>query len=246
MKFFSATISINRNAPPRLNPSGLKESQNNMLAKKLRLIGAFAVLITLALAVGCKGFFVNPTLTAVSVGPQNLQLNLNQQATMSATGTYSDGSQKTLNSGVTWSSSDSATVSVVQASGQVTGVKIGTATISASAGSCSACSGSTSVTVVLQGVTSITVAPSNQTVHINGTPVFFTALANGSTDITNAGATWTVVDSSLTDQTANFTLSFVAGSGEGFLPSSSAATGVYTVRATYNGVVGTAQLNVAQ
>lgn len=217
-----------------------------MLAKKTRLIGMFAVLLALALAVGCNGFFVDPTLTAVSVGPQNLQLNLNQQATMSATGTYSDGSQKTLKSGVTWSSSDSTTVSVVQTSGQVTGVKIGSATISASAGSCSACSGSTSVTVVLQGVTSITVTPSNQTVHISGTPVYFTALANGSTDITNAGATWTVVDSSGTNQTSNFTVAFVSGSGEGFLPSSSAATGAYTVKATYSGVVGTATLNVAQ
>jgi len=215
-----------------------------MLAKNLQLSGVLAVLLTLALAVSCGGFFVNPTLTAVSVGPQNLQLNVSEQWTMTATGTYSDGTQKQLNSGVTWNSSDSTTVSVGRTTGQVTGLQIGTSTISASAGSCSACSGSTSVTVVLQGVTSITVSPSNQTVQIGGTPVFFTALANGSTDITNAGATWTVVDSGGTDQTSNFTLSFLAGSGEGFLPNSTVTPGTYKVRATYSSVVGQATLNV--
>ncbi|HTT22498.1 MAG TPA: Ig-like domain-containing protein [Candidatus Sulfotelmatobacter sp.] len=216
-----------------------------MLVNKFRLIGSFAVLLTMALAAGCTGFFVNPTLTAISVGPQNLSINVNQQWQMQATGTYSDGSQKTLNSGVTWSSSDASTVSVGQSSGQVTGVDIGTATISASAGSCSACSGSTTVTVVLQGVTSITVTPSSQTVQIGGTPVYYKALANGSTDITNSGATtWQVLDSSNTDQTSNFTLGFVAGSGEGFLPNSSVTPGTYTVQATYNSVVGKAKLQV--
>jgi trimeric autotransporter adhesin len=251
MKFFSATILINRNAPPAPEPSGhLKESQNNMRAKNLRLIGAFAALLTLALAVSCKGFFVDPTLTAISVGPQNVQLNINQQVQMSATGTYSDGSQKTLTSGVTWSSSDSSAVSVGQSSGLATGLTIGSATISASAGSCSACSGSTTVTVAIQGVTSITVTPNNQTATPGGTTVYFHALANGSTDITNPsdGTTWTVVDATGADQTSNFSPTFVAGTGaatgEGFLPSASVVAGTYTVKATYTNIVGQATLNV--
>jgi hypothetical protein len=213
-----------------------------MLAKKSKLIGALAILLTLALAVSCKGFFVNPTLTAVSVGPQNLQLNFNQTWQMTATGTYSDGTQKTLTSGVTWSTSDSTTVAVGQGSGEVTaGTTAGSATISASAGSCSGCSGSTTVTVVLQGVTSITVNGGGQTIHTStGTPTYFTALANGSIDITNSGAAWTVVDSSGADQTAHFSLSFLAGSGEGIAALSTTPPGNYTVRATYNNVVGTA------
>ncbi|HTT20048.1 MAG TPA: hypothetical protein VMG82_13950, partial [Candidatus Sulfotelmatobacter sp.] len=68
--------------------------------------------------------------------------------------------------------------------------------------------------------------------QINGTPVYYTALANGSTDITNAGATWSVVDSSGLDQTSNFTLAFVQGKGEGFLPGSNANQGTYNVRAS--------------
>ena len=33
--------------------------------QRIRLVGAFAALATLALAVSCKGFFVNPTLTSI-------------------------------------------------------------------------------------------------------------------------------------------------------------------------------------
>jgi Bacterial Ig-like domain (group 2) len=216
-----------------------------MMANKLKLVSSIVVLLALALlATSCDGFFVDPTLTSVSVGPQNLSISLNEESQMSATGTYDDGSQKTLTSGVTWSSSDPAVVSVGQSSGKITGMSFGSATISGSAGSCSACSGSTTVTVTLQGVSSITVSPSNQSVQIGGTPVYYRALANGATDITNAGAHWTVVDSSGFDQTSNFTVAFVTGKGEGFLPDSNVSSGIYTVRAAYNSVVGTATLNV--
>lgn len=216
-----------------------------MFAKKLRQISLLFVLPAFMFtSSSCDGFFVDPTLTSVSVGPQNLSIGLNEQWQMSATGTYSDGHQKTLTSGVVWSSADSAVASVGKTSGQVTGLSIGLTTISASAGSCSACSGSTTVTVALQGVTSITVSPSDQTVKIGGTPVYYRALANGATDITNAGANWTVVDSTGFDQTSNFTMGFVEGKGEGFLPGSNVNSGTYTVRAAYNSVVGMALLNV--
>jgi hypothetical protein len=219
-----------------------------MYSKKSRLLGALAVVSTLALLASCRGFFVNPTLTGVSVGPQ-ATLNINQSIQMSATGTYSDGTQKTLNSGVVWSSSDPNSVSV-STGGLATGLVIGSATITGSAGSCSACTGTTTVTVALTGVTSVLVTPNSQTVQAGGSPVFFHAQANGATDITNPadGTTWTVVDSGGTDQTANFTIGFVsgtgAGTGESFLPGGSVTGGAYTVKATYNNIVGTATLNV--
>jgi len=37
--------------------------------KKVQIASAFVTLLLCALAVGCKGFFVNPTLTTVTVGP---------------------------------------------------------------------------------------------------------------------------------------------------------------------------------
>jgi len=212
---------------------------------KLRLTGAFAAMATLALALSCTGFFVNPTLTGVSVGPQSLTLNINQTWQMGATGTYSDGSQKALTSGVAWLSSDDTTVLVGQSSGIVTGLQTGSATITASAGSCSACSGSTTVSVVLTGVTSIIVSPSSNTARINSTTAYYKATASpGSIDITQGG-TWTVLDSTNTDQTANFSVSYLAGSGEGFAPTS-AVVGTYTVNITYPGTtaVGKASLSV--
>jgi Bacterial Ig-like domain (group 2) len=206
--------------------------------QKLRVICAFAALATLALAVSCRGFFVNPTLTGVSVGPSGLNLNVNQTFQMTATGTYDDGSQKTLTSGVVWSSSAPTTVSVGQTSGMVTGLQSGTATITASSGGCSACTGTASVSVVLSNVSSITVSPSSQSVSIGGTPVAFTATAAPGGDITQ-GATWNIVDSSNTNQNANFSIAYVAGSGEQFLPSSSATPGTYTIVVTYPGTTAT-------
>ncbi|HEV2399525.1 MAG TPA: Ig-like domain-containing protein [Candidatus Sulfotelmatobacter sp.] len=213
---------------------------------KLRIVGAFAALTALALAVSCTGFFQSPTLTGVSVGPQGLSLTLNQTWQMSATGTYNDGSQKTLTSGVTWSSSDPTTVSIGQTSGQVKGLQTGQATVTAAAGSCSACSGSTTVTVILTGVSSITVKPPTASTIRNGNVIYYTALANGATDITNAGAVWTVVDSTNTDQTANFALGYAPGQGEGIVPTTNATVGTYTVQATYSGIVGKATLSVTQ
>ena len=217
--------------------------------QRIRLIGASAALATLALAISCTGFFVNPTLTGVSVGPQGLTLTVSQTWQMTATGTYSDGSQKNLTSGVAWSSSDPTTVSVGQASGQVDALLTGSATVTASSGGCSACTGSTTVTVVLTGVTSIIVSPSSASATINTTPAYFTATAQpGSVDITQNG-TWTVVDSTNTDQTSEFSLGYTPGTGfgESFLPVS-AAVGTYTVNVTYPGttVIGKATLNVSQ
>lgn len=216
---------------------------------KLRLMGVVAAMATLALALSCTGFFVNPTLTGVSVGPQGLTLNVAQTFQMTATGTFSDSTQKTLTSGVVWSSSNGNSVSVGQTSGIVTGVATGSATITASSGGCSACTGSTSVSVVLTGVTSIQVSPSSASATINTTPAFFLATAfPGSIDITQ-GATWTVRNSSNVDQTSNFSLSYVAGTGanqgESILPTTATA-GTYTVVASYPGTsqTGTATLNV--
>lgn len=215
-----------------------------MLANKFRLMGSSIALLALTFAAAsCDGFFVDPTLTSVSVGPQNLSLTVNEQWQMTATGTYSDGSQKTL-SNATWSSSDPTMLSVDQTSGKVTGQSVGSATVSASAGSCSSCSGSTSVIVTVQGISSITVSPTSQTVLIGGSPVFYKALTSGTTDITNAGASWSVLDATGLDQTSNFTVGYQSGKGEGFLPSSSVIPGTYTVRAARGSVTGTATMRV--
>ena len=211
--------------------------------QKLRMTCALAALATLA--VSCRGFFVNPTLTGVSVGPSGLNLTVNQTFQMTATGTFNDGSQKTLTSGVVWSSSTPTVVSVGQTSGMVTGLQSGTSTITASSGGCSACTGTATVSVVISNISSITVTPSSQSVTAGGSTVFFKATASPGGDITQ-GATWNIVDSTGTNQNASFSIAFVSGSGEGFLPSSSAAKGTYKINVTYPSttIVGTATLVV--
>ena len=55
---------------------------------QLRLMGAFAALATLALAVSCRGFFVGDTLQSIAVGPASVNVPVGLTQQMTATGTY--------------------------------------------------------------------------------------------------------------------------------------------------------------
>lgn len=123
--------------------------------RKRNVVLGFAVLLSIALAVSCNGFFVNPTLTGITVTPPTPSVQQGTTLQMTATGSYNDGSIKTLTGGVTWTSSD-ATIATASSSGIVTGVVAGTATISASSG---IATGSTTVTVTFNNLVSITVSP---------------------------------------------------------------------------------------
>lgn len=97
----------------------------------------------LALASGCKGFFVNPTLTSLSVAPTTVSLIEGNTQQISATGTYDDGSTKDLTGSADWSSSDTSVATVaaglVKAAATITNPP-GTATITATSGTVSATS----------------------------------------------------------------------------------------------------------
>lgn len=164
--------------------------------KKLQVLGAVAALFSLALAVSCTGFFQNPTLTSLTVGPV---LNVNQGGTgqLSVTGSYSDGSTKSLSTGVVWSSSDD-TIATVSNSGLVTGVAAGgPVTITAADGTVT---GTTTVTVVLINVTAININPTTASASANGGFATFEAFATVSGDSTQPNvtsqATWTITSTS--------------------------------------------------
>ena len=110
--------------------------------KKLQIAGAVGTLLMFAFGVGCNGFFVNPTLTGVTVGPTT-SIQTGYTVQMTAVGTYNDGSTKTLTSGVFWSSS-APSIASVNSSGLVTGVSPGQTTIQ---GSASTVNGSATITV---------------------------------------------------------------------------------------------------
>lgn len=132
--------------------------------RKLQLLVAFSTLLLLAVAAGCRGFFVNPTLTTVTVGPQGASIEQGKTLQMTATGTYDDGSTKTLTANVLWTSADTTVVSV-NGTGLVTGKQFGSTSITATSGTIS---GSTTITVVLGNITRIDVTPTSQSIPVGG------------------------------------------------------------------------------
>jgi Bacterial Ig-like domain (group 2) len=150
------------------------------MKRNLRVTGAFAALATLALAVSCRGFFVNPTLTAIAISPASPQVEVNTTLTpaLQVYGTYSDGSSNIVSSGVSWSS-ETPSVATITSGGVLAGVSIGTSTIEASA---QAVTASATATVFLGGISQITVSPTTNSITASGTtsPGFsFVATANG-------------------------------------------------------------------
>ncbi len=200
--------------------------------QKLQLIAAFATLFTLVLCVGCHGFFTNPTLTSLAVGPE-ATINQGTQLQMTAVGTYNDGTQETVTSGLNWSSSAS-NIASINSGGLVTGVSPGDATISASA---QAVTGTASITVTITGLTAIQVTPLTWSQN-NTNPIQYTATGtvNGKQEDLTDIVTWTTSD----------TLGLVEISSTGLATITSQPTqqDVVTITATEGTVTGNATLTL--
>jgi trimeric autotransporter adhesin len=207
--------------------------------RTLQLLAAFATLFPIALAVGCTGFFVNPTLTGVTVGPA-ATIQQGKQVQMTATGTYNDGSTKTITSGVFWSSDTMSVATIGSTSGLVTGVGPGTSSIAGASGTFS---GSATVTVTLSGITKITVTSLDTSITY-GAGENFTATAttpNGMFNVTDS-VTWTTNPSSITNVSIDST--------NGVLTTTSGGTGstTFSVIATdpSTGIFGSKSFTVHQ
>jgi uncharacterized protein YjdB len=198
--------------------------------RKLQLLAAFTTLLSLVLAVGCKGFFVNPKLTSITITPTTPSLTLNQTQQLTATGNFDDGSTKNLTGTSTWSSSDSAEVSV-NSTGLITAAANTTSpvTITATNGTLS---GTTTVTV---GQQTIVVAPANQTYSLstNPGPHQYTATLNG-TDVT-ATATWA---------SSNTSVATVVQSGTGAGQVTAVGIGTANITATTSNASGSTGVTV--
>jgi hypothetical protein len=201
--------------------------------KKLQLVAAFATLLLFAVGVACSGFFVDPTLTGITVGP-TATIQIKGTVQMSAVGTYNDGTTKTLGSGVQWASG-TPSVATVNSAGLVTGVSSGTSSIT---GSFQTQSNSATITVQLANILKITVTPMNDTITQSSGTLQFAAMAttsSGNQDITNS-ANWTSSNSA-------------AGSIDPANGLFTAATGltsnqVTTISAAEGGVTGQTNLTV--
>ena len=170
--------------------------------QKLRLAGAFAALAVLALAVSCTGFFVNPTVSTISILPPSPTVSVGLSTQLNAAGTDSNGNPITLTGGtsctgttVCWSS-DTPSVATISTGGTLTGVSAGTSTITAASGTATA---TTTATVTLANVTSIVLSPnssfsmaaSSTAGSGNGQCLTVLATAGGQTGIdVTASVTW--------------------------------------------------------
>jgi hypothetical protein len=156
-----------------------------------------AIVLTIALAgvgLSCDGFFVEPVLTGMTVGP-SATIQTGNSVQMAAVGTYNDGSQKSL-SNCHWSSG-TPSVATVNPSGMVTGVEPGQATIS---GAKDTATGTATITVTIGGLLSIRVTSQDNVTSIaygESEQFIATGFANGEqVDITNS-VTWTTSPSSI-------------------------------------------------
>ncbi len=126
------------------------------------------------------------TLTSIAVTPATPSIKVGATEQFTATGTYSDGSQKTLTS-VAWSSS-ATNIATISSSGLASAVSAGMTTITATSGSTS---GATTLTVT-PTLVAMTIAPALHTTNA-GMTVQYSALgtySDGSTTDVTGTASW--------------------------------------------------------
>jgi hypothetical protein len=208
---------------------------------KLRLIGASAALAIFALGVGCKGFFVNPTLTSIAISPTAPQVQQGKTLQLQAFGTFDDGTRSQIKTGVSWASATPTVASIDGNTGILTGVSTGTSTITASAQALS----STATATVFLVINSIAISPTTANITTNGGNAKFkvTAVSNGGTiDITSAAT--------LTPESNGTAVSTIScafdGVSQQVCTDNSAPTGTYQIVASYSGsaLTATATLTV--
>jgi hypothetical protein len=232
--------------------SHMKNGQGNALKEKfgmksnLRVIGAFAVLGMMALAVSCKGFFQPPTWTAITIQPPNPSVAVGYSTTLQAFGTDTNGNHSQITSGLVWDLSNatgSGTVATLNPnSGEFTGVSPGTVTITASSEGVSG----TATGTVAEQVTTMTITPSSTSVVDDGTSFATFTVTSGGTNISSL-VTLTAYQSgqAVTDITCSYDSTDNGQDctpASGLVPSGSPSQ-VYSIVVTYAGYIGTAQVS---
>ena len=172
---------------------------------------------------------VEVVLSTIQITPASPSIADGTSVGFTATGTFTDNTQRDISASVTWSSGNPS-VAPISASGTATGVNPGSTTIQAALGAVSA---TTTLTVTPAVITSIAVTPPNPSIA-DGTTQQFTAtasLSDGTTQDVTDSASWT---SSLPEKaTIN-----ASGLTTGVDPGST------NITATVNGISGTATLKV--
>ncbi len=206
---------------------------------QLRLMGAFAALATLALAISCRGFFPPEQLASITITPSSPNVPLGGTTQLTAFGTNTDSqSAGNITGKVSWSSSSGAVG--VSSSGVLTGNDLSSsaATITASYQGISA---TASATVCVENGTNFTLTFTPTTATI-GEPETVKATADvsgvsgGAVDI-SSGVTWS---------SSNTSVTITAGDPASIDTSTLTAATTVTIFATYscNGVNNNFQANL--
>jgi Big-like domain-containing protein len=213
--------------------------------QKLRLFGAFAALATLALAVSCHGFFVNPTWQSITIQPPSPAVAVGFTQNLTAWGVDTNGQRSQITHDLVWSLSGASNGGVVAtldpATGILTGVAAGTVTVTASSQGVSG----TATATVAQNVSTMAISPLNTSVIDNGTNAAQFKVMSGSTDLTSQ-VTLTAYQGGSAVGAGQLPCSY--NSSDGF-QECTPATGLvtagsqtYSIVVTYAGYTGTTQV----
>jgi len=182
--------------------------------RKLALTLAFTVLVALAFGVGCRGFFTKPVLQSLAVGPATITIqtgNTGNTQQFTAVGTYDTGQQ--IDDKVTWNVSPLGIASI-SISGFATAEAPGQTTVTATSTEIPTIAGSTTLSVVPGGVTSITVTPASQS-HKTGDTFELLAKDQSGNDISGF-VTFTFYLHNTTTVETGFTLGTPDAGGQPF------------------------------
>jgi len=230
-------------------------TERKFVGKKLPLIIAFTVLLVAAFGAGCKGFFQPPTLTSLTINPTSPSILLNSTGSLQAYAVNSNGQGSYLTSGVSWSSSDPTTAAITGScatspcgAATVSGLQIGTSTITASSQSVT---NTATLTVYIQ-VSSMTVTPAAQSISQPGgtTPLpYIVTVQPGSVDISSSAILTAYLNGTESDNVSCiYELSNPNGGSGGAgiycTDQDTGATGTYQLIATYTGTSITATATV--
>jgi trimeric autotransporter adhesin len=168
----------------------MKRSQWKRNSVAVRVVTALSLSVLSVSGIGgCKGFFIGPTLSTVTLAPSTPSIAVGKTQQMTATGTYDNSTTQTITDSASWASSDVA-IATVSATGLVTGVASGSATISATLGGVG---GSTTVNVTVANLASISITPASQSISSGATQQYTAVgiLQNGTTVDLTSSVTWT-------------------------------------------------------
>lgn len=175
------------------------------------------------IVLGCNGFFVDPTVQTLNVGP-SATINEGGTQQMSAVAIYTNGDRKDVTGTVAWSASPQDVLKVDD-SGLVTGLALGSGNVTASYQTLTA---TADMNVDVGDATALAISPQSETVQVGKIATFqaFATTAGGKQVDVTVGADWAAGSGATVSTPLTDPVEITVGSG-------ATATSNIDVSATY-------------